>query len=325
MEIFVLVVNDMFDTGLTAILDVLAVANELTSVAGKQVRFEVTIVGVRKLMRTRLGLQVPATLAKSSPPPDLVVVPALADKTPETLSTALQRHDVVEAQDVLKRWYQSGTLVAAACTGTYILAATGLLDNVHATTTWWLAPDFRKRFPRVILDDSQMLVIQKQRVTAGAALAHVDLALWIVRQQSPELARMVSRYLMVDGRASQAVYAMADHLAHNDDLIERFERWARQNLNSFTMAAAAKAVGTSERTLQRRLREVLGRTPIAFIRDLRVEQAVYRLQTTNDGVEEIAEAVGYQDGITLRALLREKTGCGIRELRNLNKRSSDVV
>ena len=319
MRIFVLIVDDMFDTGLTAILDTLAFANEVISEQGDRIQFEVTITGVRPSMQTRLGLNVSATLATSLPHPDLVVVPALAYKTPALLGAALQRPDVVEAQGVIQQWYQSGTVVTAACTGTYILAAMGLLDGIRATTSWWLAPDFRKRFPKVLLDDSQMLMVQEQRVTAGAALAHFDLALWIVRQHSPEVAQWVSRYLMIDGRPSQTVYAIANHLAHNDSLIERFEHWVRQNLNTFTMTNAAKAMGVSERTLQRRCQEVLGRTPIAFVQDLRIEQAIYRLQATDASVEEIAQAVGYLDGVTLRALLRKKTGCSVRELRRINK------
>ncbi|MEM9092469.1 MAG: helix-turn-helix domain-containing protein [Cyanobacteria bacterium P01_F01_bin.53] len=319
MNIFVLVVDHMFDTGLTAILDTLDMANEFISEQGERAPFEVTIVGVRPSIKTRLGLRVSAELATSLPCPDVVVIPALADKTPELLNAALQRPDIVEAQSVVQDWYQSGALVTAACTGTYILAAIGLLDGVRATTSWWLAPDFRKRFPKVILDDAQMLVVQEQRVTAGAALAHVDLALWIVRQYSHEVAQWVSRHLLIDGRPSQAVYAIANHLAHNDSLIERFQHWVRQNLTSFTMTEAANAMGVSERTLQRRCREVLGRTPIAFVQDLRIERAIYSLQTTDTSVEEIAETVGYLDGVTLRTLLRKKTGCSVRELRRINK------
>ncbi|MBE9032376.1 helix-turn-helix domain-containing protein [filamentous cyanobacterium LEGE 11480] len=319
MKIFVLVVDNMFDTGLTAILDTLAMGNEFIADRGDSEPFEVTIVGVRSFVQTHLGLGVSAALATSLPHPDVVVVPALADKTPELLNAALQRPDIIEAQSVIQQWYQSGTLVTAACTGTYLLAAAGLLDGVRATTTWWLAPDFRKRFPEVILDDSQMLVVQDQRVTAGAALAHVDLALWIVRQYSQEVAQLVSRHLLIDGRPSQAVYAIANHLAHNDSLIERFQHWVRQNLTSFTMTDAANAMAVSERTLQRRCRDVLGRTPIAFVQDLRIEQAIYRLQTTDTSVEAIAEAVGYLDGVTLRTLLRKKTGCSVSELRRINK------
>ncbi len=63
------------------------------------------------------------------------------------------------------------------------------------------------------------------------------------------------------------------------------------------------------------LRAVLGKSPLSFVQDLRVEQAIHRLHTTTQSIEEIANAVGYQDGVTLRTLLRKKTGRGIRELR----------
>ena len=46
-----------------------------------------------------------------------------------------------------------------------------------------------------------------------------------------------------------------------------------------------------------------------------VEMAVFRLRTTKESIEQIATAVGYGDGVTLRMLLRKKTGRGIRELR----------
>lgn len=65
------------------------------------------------------------------------------------------------------------------------------------------------------------------------------LGLWLVRQHSPTLAGTTARYLLFDGRPSQATYAMADHLAHADSLVERFERWARANLARFTMADAS--------------------------------------------------------------------------------------
>ena len=76
-------------------------------------------------------------------------------------------------------------VVTAACIGTFVLAESGLLANHRATTTWWLAPLFRKRYPAVALEDESMVVKSGQFVTAGAALGHMDLALWIVRAASP--------------------------------------------------------------------------------------------------------------------------------------------
>lgn len=74
-----------------------------------------------------------------------------------------------------------GATITALCIGTFVLAESGLLTRQRATTTWWLAPLFRKRYSDVLLDESDMIVKSGRFVTAGAALSHVDLALWLVR------------------------------------------------------------------------------------------------------------------------------------------------
>ncbi len=314
-SVWVLVVEGMFDTGLAAVLDTLGMANELAPLAEETEPFTIHLASVRKRVRTQQGMVVPSVSVDDLPDPEVILVPAFGAKTPDTLAAALQQRDVSDARDVLLDAYDHETQLAAACTGTYLLASTGLIDGRAATTTWWLANDFRARFPEVTLDESKMVVEDGAFLTAGAALAHVDLALWMIRQRSPALAQLVARYLLVDDRPSQMSYAILDHLSHADPLVERFEVWARAHLHDFSMAAAARAIGSSERTLQRRLRKVLGRTPIEYVRDLRVERAIHLLRTSDQSVDEIAEAVGYGEGVTLRTLLREKTGRGIRELR----------
>jgi transcriptional regulator GlxA family with amidase domain len=315
MRVFVLVLDGVFDSGLSVVLDTLATANDLAEGSLRSGRHQVTLCGLGSSATTHQGLRVPLTRARVSSRPDVVIVPALGCKTRETILAALEREDVDEACSLLRSWRKGGARIAGACTATFILAHSGLLDGGRATTTWWLAPVFRERFPRVTLDDSQMIVQSRDVVTAGAALAHVDLALWLVRQQSPALAQSTARYLVFDTRPSQAAYAMPDHLAHTDPIVERFENWARHHLTDFTLADAAHHIGASERTLERRVRAVLGKTPLSYVQDLRVEMAVFRLRTTKESIEQIATAVGYGDGVTLRMLLRKKTGRGIRELR----------
>lgn len=312
MLICVLVLDGVFDTGLSAVLDTLQAANELGPRGDSQLR--VTVTGVRRRAKTQQGWRVPlAALPRTRP--DVVIVPALGAKSKAALEPALLRRDIAEVGAALRAWSRAGTLVAAACTGTFVVANAGLLDGRRATTTWWLAPYFRERFPQVSLEDSHMIVDARSVVTAGAALAHFDLALWLVRRKSPALARTVAHFLAFDGRPSQAAYVLQDQLAHSDALVERFEGWARRHLAEFSLDAAARSIGTSERTLERRLQAVLGKSPLSFVQDLRVEQAVHRLQTTAQTIDEIADAVGYRDGVTLRTLLRKKTGRGIRELR----------
>jgi transcriptional regulator GlxA family with amidase domain len=245
-----------------------------------------------------------------------VVVPAIGFKMPDALQRALERPDIRDATVVLQQLADRGAAMAAACIGTFVLAETGLLNGHDATTTWWLAPLFRSRYPEVRLDESHMLVKSGDVVTAGAALSHMDLALWLIRQPSPKLAALTARYLIVDSRPSQSAYVLTDHLIHNDPLVERFERWARTRLaHGFSLDEAAKAVATSKRTLARRMETVLGKSPLSYFQSLRVERAVHLLKTGNESVDEIAARVGYADGVTLRTLLRRHLGYGIREIR----------
>src|SRR6202020_3251940 len=85
----------------------------------------------------------------------------------------------------------------------FVLAESGLLDQQRATTTWWLAPVFRERYPQVLLNESDMVVKSGNVVTAGAALGHMDLALWLIRGVSPELPSLTAKYLIVDARLLQ--------------------------------------------------------------------------------------------------------------------------
>lgn len=316
MRVDILTLDAVFDLGLSAVLDVLRTANELIAIAGLDVpRFDARVVAVRRTVKTSHGLAVPVR-SVGTRAPDCVFIPALSFKMPEQLEPALTRPDIRDAVDVLRRWSRQGSMIAAACIGTFVLAESGLLDGQRATTTWWLAPMFRKRYPTVDLDESNMIVKSGGVVTAGAALGHLDLALWLVRSVSPQLASLTAKYLLVDSRPLQSAYAMADHLVHDDPIVQRFEGWARGRLaRGFSLDEAAKAAGASKRTLARHMQEVLGKSPLSYFQSLRVERAVHLLKTGRASVDEIATRVGYRDGATLRSLLRRRLNVGVKELR----------
>jgi transcriptional regulator GlxA family with amidase domain len=316
MRVYVLALDGVFDLGLSAVLDAFQTANELIEMSGLSVpRFEVRIVGMRKTVRTAHGLKVPIQLVGKRAP-ECVIVPAIACKTLDTLNAALARPDVRDAAKALREWASDGAKLSAACAGTFVLAESGLLNQQRATTTWWLAPVFRERYPLVLLDESDMVVKSGNVVTAGAALGHMDLALWLIRGVSPQLASLTAKYLIVDSRPSQTAYALTDHLVHSDPVVQHFERWARARLaRRFSLDSAAKAVGASKRTLTRRLQSVLGKSPMSYFQSLRVERAVHLLKTSKASVDDIAAKVGYMNGGTLRLLLRRRLNLGVKEIR----------
>ena len=322
MRINILVLNGVFDTGLATVLDAFCTANSLAEMTGdSSLRFQVRLVGLHHRVTTARGFEIPLTPAGRTQTPDAVVMPALLHMKPESLVQALAATEVREAGTMLRKWSGRGALTATACVGTFVLAESGLLDGEEATTTWWLAPLFRQRYPRVRLDESRILVQSNAMVTAGAALSHLDLALALIRRASPKLADLTARYLVIDVRTSQSFYAIPDHLANADPLIQEFERWARKRLSKgFSLDLAAKALATSKRTLARRMQAVLGKSPLGFFQDLRIERAVHLLRTGSASIDQIATAVGYANGMTLRALIRRKLGRGVGEIRRSENR-----
>ncbi|MEV7246158.1 GlxA family transcriptional regulator [Streptomyces sp. NPDC093248] len=317
MDVSVLVYDGVFDSGLCAVLDVLEAANAMRGeLPQPPPAWNVTTVGFSRQVRTGAGHLVTAEPVSAAATAGLLLVPALAERRPEALLERVAGPDLTGVRELVADRRDRGKPLASACTGTFLLAESGALAGRRATTTWWLAPVFRRRYPDVALDESSMVITSQGVTTAGAAFGHVDLALAVVRAASPALADLVARYLVVDERPSQSAYTIPSALAQSDPLVAAFERWARLHLDTpDSLAAAARALGVSERTLQRTVRRVLNTTPVRFVQDLRVEQATHLLRTTDLSLETIARRVGYEHAATLRALLRDRTGTTTAGLR----------
>lgn len=316
MRVAVVVYDGVFDSGLAAILDVLQNANALGEQIHQAPTWDVTMVGAAPQVRTGAGLLVAPEPLEHARTADLLVVPAFANSQPLALIEHVGGDAAAPLRDLIVRTRERGTAIASACAGTFLLAESGILDGVRATTTWWLSPAFRSRYPLVELDHSQMVIAGDGITTAGAAFGHIDLALAIVRSGSPALADLVARYLVVDERPSQSAYTIPSALARSDPTVAAFERWTREHLaEPISMADAAKAIGVSERTLQRSVQRTIGTSPIRFVQDLRIERASHLLRTTDWSMETISRKVGYEHPHTLRTLLRERTGKTASDLR----------
>jgi transcriptional regulator GlxA family with amidase domain len=161
-----------------------------------------------------------------------------------------------------------------------------------------------------------MLVSQRGVTTAGAAFGHIDLALSIVMSRSPAVAESVARHLLLDFRTTQAAYAMPTLLASHHPVVAEFERWVRTHLDkTISISQAAKALAVSERTLQRSVAQTLGMSPMEFVQELRIDQAVHLLRTTTLAAGVIGRRVGYQNAATLRQLIRRRRNTTLSAIR----------
>ena len=315
MRIAILAVDSMFDSGLAVTLDVLATANALRAEAAASTPpFVVTVTGLRNEVRTGHGLRLGTVpLAELSQAPDLLVMPAVGLRPPGEIVEIVRGHPALAHVAAFR---DAGSALAAACSGTFFLAEAGVLDGRVATTSWWLGPAFRRRYGAVQLRESRTIIGDDRITTAGAAFAHIDLALSVVQQQSPALAELTARYLLIGDRPSQAVFAVPSLLARSDPTVTAFERWVRAHVaEPVQISAAAAAICVSERTLQRTTAAVLGMSPIDFVHEIRLDQATFLLRTTSLTADAVAAAVGYHNTSTLRALVRRRRGSTLSALR----------
>ncbi len=249
---------------------------------------------------------------------DVLVLPGLGAATETQIAALLARPDIVNGADFIARAVRKRVVIAASCSATFVLGASGVLDGREATTTWWLRGPFVRRFPKVSLNADRMVVDSRSVLTAGAALAHADLMLTILaRTVSPSLAHLVARYLLLDERVSQARYMVMEHVRSSDPALRKLEGFLTRNVErQVSIEEMAELAACSPRTLARKFRSSLGTTPQRFAQRLRVARAIDLLETTRDSVESIAERVGYADAAAFRRVFRRETGDAPRDRRN---------
>ena len=306
----ILALPQVFDSALTITRDVLAAGRRASA---KEYRVETATVGGRPVT-TAGGLRVsPQASLRRAEDAELVLVPGFSLPESESLEAVLEylrRRESRSAMAWLRRVRQRGGAVAAGCTATFLLAEAGLLDGLQATTSWWLATDFRQRYPAVDLQSHMMVTHQNGITCAGAALAHTDLALRVLSEiGGPAASDHVARHLLLDERISQANYMASDHLSRRQPEVLKAEAWVRANIGRpLRIAELAAAVAVSPRTLARRFQESLGLSPLGFVQKLRVEHAIHLLESTDLPIDHIAGQVGYNEPASLRRVFLRETG-----------------
>jgi transcriptional regulator GlxA family with amidase domain len=285
---------DGFASSLAIAMDALTTANAIQRRAGRPEPFDLHRLKITRMtsFRFRAG--------------DIVIVPGIYAESASDLLRRLESPPVQRAVRLVKSARAAGATVAASCGGTFVLAEAGLLEGRRATTTWWLASDFRKRFPDVELVAEQIVVADWPVATAGAAMAQMDLMLAIIaRFAGSKVSEACAQYLLLDHRKSQAPYMAITFLAGQDPRIARAESWIRQNIaRKITIQQLAAAAGMTPRTLARRLKAVCDLSPVRFVQRIRSEVARTLFETTALSVDEISRRVGYAEPSTLRRLLR---------------------
>ncbi len=318
MHFTFLITENCFTSGVTGLLDAFAIANlwqrKLTG-CDEQLFTAELVSGDGKPIRSVGCVELhPHTSIVEAEHVQYIIVP------PVFPSPELGR----QLQGDVKRWLienkRRDVPIAAVCTGSFLLAETGLLDDRVATTNWQFARKFRNLFPKVKLRPKMILTEDVGVLCTGAATAYLNLALHLIRQfGSEELASVCAKALLIDpNRTSQAPYFVEpSRESHADTAINKAQQFMERKYSEIrSIDEIAEYVSISSRHFKRRFKQAVGSSPLLYLQDIRIRQAKKKLESTRESIDEITLLVGYENASTFRRLFKARTSLSPREYRD---------
>ncbi len=213
--------------------------------------------------------------------------------------------------EALRRAHQRGARLLSICSGVFILAAAGLLDNRRATTHWRYCQVLADAFPAIKVAPDVLYIDEGNILTSAGSAAGLDLCLHLVRRDwGAEIANAVARRLVVPAHreGGQAQYIERPIQALDNPLSAVLD-WARQSLDqNLNIKIMAGHANMSTRTFLRRFRSVTGFSPGAWLQSERLLLARELLENTDKSIEQIATLSGLGSAENLRHHFRSQLG-----------------
>jgi transcriptional regulator GlxA family with amidase domain len=215
----------------------------------------------------------------------------------------------------LREMHTAGVFLTSVCSGSLVLADSGLLDGREATAHWAYNDMFRRYFPRVTFRDSAMLCLKEEGagiVTAGGVSAWQDLAFYLIARYCgySHAIQTAKVFLLTVHADSQCAYAvMTRAVDAKDAAIADCQAWIAENYEiENPVEHMARRSGLNARTFARRFQTETGYTPMDYVQTLRIEEAKQELERDQRSIEEVAALVGYDDDASFRRIFKRRVG-----------------
>jgi transcriptional regulator GlxA family with amidase domain len=218
--------------------------------------------------------------------------------------------------------------IAAICTGAFVLAEAGLLDGRRSTTHWAAAHHLTARYPKTIVEEDRIFIIDGPVWTSAGMTAGIDLALAMVEKDlGAEVARFVAKKLVVYHRRAggQSQFSALLELAPKSDRIQEALAYARRNLRApLSVEQLAEAAHLSPRQFSRAFRAETGQSPAKAVENLRVEAARLMLEQSRHSLDVVANETGFADRERMRRAFMRAFGQPPQAIRRMARGQNEI-
>jgi len=246
---------------------------------------------------------------------DLIFIPGLWGNPRATVG----RHPELVAW--LGEQHRQGATLCGIASGTFFIAATGLLDNLSATTHWRHFNLFSELHPQVKLQRKRFITHDQRLFCTGSVNAARDIMLHFVALLfSDAIANQVARHFTHELKRSYESLLLSEDQSstHHDETIIKVQEWIQDNYTKpVQVAEIARHFKLSVRSLNRRFRQATNTTPLQYLQELRISQAKDLLKQSNLVIAEVADRVGYQDTSYFSGLFKKLNAITPNEYRRL--------
>jgi transcriptional regulator GlxA family with amidase domain len=216
------------------------------------------------------------------------------------------------AVSAIRAAHARGARIVSICTGTFALAAAGLLDGRPATTHWQVTALLQRRYPLIKVLPDCLFVDDGDILTSAGVTAGVDLCLHIIRaDRGAAAANDRARVLVAPPRrvGGQAQFIARCLPPANGDDLAAVRDWMLQHLDHHhTLDDLAHRAHMSRRTFIRHFQQETGTSPMAWLTTARVDWARELLETTVVPVEQIGRITGLGSPAAVRATFHRHLG-----------------
>ncbi len=219
--------------------------------------------------------------------------------------------------------------VCSVCSGAYILAQAGLLEERRCTTHWGRTPDFQKRYPNAKLEPDCIYTRDGKIWTSAGITAGIDLALALIADDlGEEVSRRSAQELVVYHRrpGGQSQFSALLDIERTEGRFTSLLAWMRERLDEeLSVEVLAAQSNMSPRNFARAFTAETGVTPAKAVERLRLESARERVEHSSDPIDVVAQNVGFGDPERMRRAFVRAFGQPPQALRRTARSDSAAV